>query len=122
MPNNIDLLTTPLLHQRAIADAERTLSVTHRDHRRGPQAELDALRARWDAEAPARALRAELERRGFRQSQHDHNGLPAWQVWVRKNKATGRWDRFTPERVLEAAGLPLTADDTADRFAAMELD
>jgi hypothetical protein len=48
--NNVDLLKTPLLTQRAITDAERTLSVTHRDHRAAPQADLDALKARWDAD------------------------------------------------------------------------
>src|ERR1700753_453153 len=92
---NAELLAAPLLLASAVTRAEQTLQRAHPDYKTEPQAELAALRARYEAEAPARALRTRLERAGFKQSSYNHAGTPAYQIWVRKNKVTGRWDRFS---------------------------
>jgi hypothetical protein len=59
-------LTSPLLFASAIKRAEEKVGYTHRDHRAPVEAELTALRARWESEAPAREIRALAEKRGYR--------------------------------------------------------
>lgn len=115
---NLELLTMPLLLERSIADAESSVKYTHNDYKSHAETRLAELRARWEREAPARALRAELERLGFRRSEYNPG------MWVRRHKVTGRWLKFTPEAALCEAGLPVgdpNADATSIRFSLLEL-
>ena len=89
-----ELLSVSLLLPAALERAK--LNVTHTaqgEPRARAEAELADLRTRWEAEAPARAARELAGKLGFRRSDYEQG------VWIRKNKRTGRWDKFTAEQV-----------------------
>lgn len=99
--DKVSQLNASLLLPGAVKEAEKWLSVTSADSETRPdlERELNDLRSRWEAEAPLRALRAAVERAGFRRSDYDRG------TWIRRNKKTGRWDKFTAEQALREAGL-----------------
>ncbi len=74
----VTLIETKILLPNAIARQEEVISMTHKDYRAEPEAELVALKARWDVEAPVREARAKLAAAGWSKSTYD----PA--LWAKK--------------------------------------
>lgn len=90
----IAALNANLLLPSAISRAEDTVKITHRDYLAKPQAELDALRARYEAEAPIRKVREQVKAKGVIPSKFGPG-------YCARHPVTGRWVKLTTEQAAD---------------------
>jgi hypothetical protein len=92
-----DLINTKCLTEAGRMAPQNTLAVTAKDSPRRAEieAEIEAVKARWDAEAPVREARAKLASAGWRKSDYQDG------VWVKRTK-TGTIKRSLVEAIREA--------------------
>jgi hypothetical protein len=95
-----ELVKTNLLNRAYVDKKIEGMRYVAKDspYRAAQETEIAELEARWTAEAPAREARQELEKAGFRKSKYGEE-------WIRLNKVTQRWDKFTVEEACDKAGL-----------------
>lgn len=89
-------LSTNLLNKAYVEKERANLVHVAKSSREAAEREVIALEERFAAEAPLRAIRDLAAKHGFRRSDYDAA------IWIRKNKITGRWDKFTVEQVARA--------------------
>jgi hypothetical protein len=92
---NAQDLNKKLLLPIGLKNAEKDLSLLSKDspHRAEYEQKLTELRARWESEAPIRALRAKASAAGYIQSKYEEG------AWVKRDGG-GRRVKYSAEQVV----------------------